>query len=326
MEENNRKNHPNFTEYQDFIVSHPNYAGLHFKRKANNEIVWVSPKVTQDGKLRDIWWQNQAKKLGFDIKAGFYVKIAVAIHPTKRHTCQICGKSLSILYVYPNSNTLKKINQTFQTDFQPFEKDIFEIIDTLPDELDKWKTVFRLSNNEQITDYQLLKDWLKITQVAVSSKSFFSPGVMSNAPDRFDGFHSDGNCCRPKSDKGGHKSNLQRYGQDRRVYENWADGDWKQADRLMSLFRKFEWSADHIGPISLGFCHRPKFNPLTKEENSSKNNRMSFSDAQILIRDEKSGEQVVSWHYKYIWDALKNKVKNDNDALKLSKLMRLSLH
>ena len=47
---------------------------------------------------------------------------------------------------------------------------------------------------------------------------------------------------------------LTRYGQDRRVYENWADGDWKMADRLMSLFRKNGISADHIGPISLGFC------------------------------------------------------------------------
>ncbi len=326
MEGNSRKNHPNFTEYQEFIVLHTNYAGLTFKRKENKEIVWVAPKVTQDEKLRDIWWQNQAKKLRIEIKAGFYVKVAVIIHPTKIHTCQICGKNLSILYVYPNANTLKKINQTFQTNFQPFENDIFEIIDALPNELDKWKAIFNLTKNTQITDYQSLKNYLQVSQVDTSSKSFFSPGVMSNAPDRFDGFHSDGNCCRSKSDKGRHKSNLQRYGQDRRVYENWADGDWKQADRLMSMFRKFGLSADHIGPISLGFCHRPKFHPLSKEENSAKNNRMSFSDVQVLIADEKNGEQVVSWHSKYIWDNLKNKIQNNNDALKLGKLMRLTLH
>jgi len=326
MEENKRKNHSNFTQYQEFIVSHPNYAGLPFNRKENNEIVWVAPKITDIGKLRDIWWQNQAKRLGIEIKAGFYVKVAVAIHPTKKHTCQICGRSLSILYVYPNVKTLKKINQTFQTNFQPFENDIFEIIDALPNELDKWKAIFKLTKNTQIIDYQSLKNYLQTSQVDVSSKSFFSPGVMSNAPDRFDGFHSDGNCCRSKSDKGRHKSNLQRYGQDRRVYENWADGDWKQADRLMSMFRKFGLSADHIGPISLGFCHRPKFHPLTREENSAKNNRMSFADVQTLRADEKNGEQVVSWHSKYIWDNLKNKVQNDADALKLSKLMRLNLH
>ena len=43
------------------------------------------------------------------------------------------------------------------------------------------------------------------------------------------------------------------------------------ADRLMSEFRKHNISADHIGPISLGFCHRPKFHPLSKSDNSAKN-------------------------------------------------------
>ncbi len=129
-EEINRKNHPNFTKYQDFIVSHANYEGLHFKRKGNGEIVWVAPKVTHDGNLRDIWWKNKAKALGIEVKAGFYVKVAVIIHPTKKHTCQICGTSLSVQYVYPNSNTLKRINQTFNSDFRAFERDILEIIDT----------------------------------------------------------------------------------------------------------------------------------------------------------------------------------------------------
>lgn len=152
------------------------------------------------------------------------------------------------------------------------------------------------------------------------------PGVMSNSPDRFDGFHSDGNCCRHISDKGRHKDNMQGYSQDRRVYENWADGDWKMADRLMAEFAKNGLSADHIGPISLGFCHRAKFQPMTKSENSSKNNRMSFNDVQILLADESSGEQVISWHSKYLWDKLKNKVTNDKEAVALSVVMRNNLH
>jgi Alw26I/Eco31I/Esp3I family type II restriction endonuclease len=325
-EEISRKNHPNFTQYQAFIVSHPNYSGLQFKRKENGEIVWVAPKVTHDGKLRDIWWQEKAKSLGIEIKSGFYVKVAGIIHPTKKHTCQICGKSLRIEYVYPNANTLKKINQTFNVSLQPFESNIFEIINLLPNELDKWKVIFNLQKVIEMLDYQMLNKWIQKHQVDKSSKSFLSPGVMSNAPDRFDGYHSDGNCCRSKSDKGRHKENLQRYGQDRRVYENWADGDWKQADRLMSMFRKYGLSADHIGPISLGFCHRPKFHPLTKEENSAKNNRMSYNDVKVLLEDEKKGEQVVSWHSKYLWDSLKNSVRNDKDAVKLSNLMRKNLH
>jgi Alw26I/Eco31I/Esp3I family type II restriction endonuclease len=322
-----RKNHPNFIKYQEFIVSHSNYSGLFFKRKENKTIVWVAPKVTEGGKLRDIWWKEKAKTFGIEEKAGFYVKVAVLIHPTKKHTCQICGRELNIQYVYPNSNTLKKINETFSINFKNYEKDIFEIIDQLPNELNKWLKIFNYKSSMGIiTNYVDLKKWITNTQVNNSSKSFLSPGVMSNAPDRFDGFHSDGNCCRSESDKGRHKNNLQRYGQDRRAYENWADGDWKQADRLMSMFRKLGVSADHIGPISLGFCHRPKFHSLTKEENSAKNNRMSFNDVQVLISDEEKGEQVVSWHSMYIWDGLKKEVKNDNDAVKLSVLMRKNLH
>jgi Alw26I/Eco31I/Esp3I family type II restriction endonuclease len=322
-----RKNHPHFIKYQEFIVSHPNYSGLYFNRKENKTIVWVAPKVTAGGKLRDIWWREKAKVFDIEEKAGFYVKVAVLIHPTKKHTCQICGRELSIQYVYPNSNTLNKINETFSVNFKRYEKNIFEIIDELPNELDKWLKIFNhKSSMEKITNYFDFKKWVEDSQVKNSSKSFLSPGVMSNAPDRFDGFHSDGNCCRSESDKGRHKDNLQRYGQDRRAYENWADGDWKQADRLMSMFRKIGASADHIGPISLGFCHRPKFHFLTREENSAKNNRMSFNDVQVLIIDEEKGEQVVSWHSIYIWNGLKKEVKNNNDAVKLSAFMRKNLH
>lgn len=149
---------------------------------------------------------------------------------------------------------------------------------------------------------------------------------MSNSPDRFDGFHSDGNCCRSKSDKGRHRDNLQRYSQDRRAYENWADGNWKMANRLMAEFYKHGVSPDHIGPISLGFCHRAKFQPVTPEENASKNNRMSLADVKSLITDETNGETVVSWHSKYLWDNLKYKITTNEEAVALSALMRNNLH
>jgi len=85
-------------------------------------------------------------------------------------------------------------------------------------------------------------------------------------------------------------------------------------------------TADHIGPISLGFTHRPKFNPLCSSCNSQKNNRMTLRDVQQLISDENKGEGVVSWHTAYIWNVLKNKVSSDYEALVLSSLMRLNLH
>ena len=70
----------------------------------------------------------------------------------------------------------------------------------------------------------------------------------------------------------------------------------------MQVFRKNKISPDHIGPISLGFCHRPRFNPMTASDNSAKNNRMTLQDVALLIKDELNGEEVVSWHSKYIWD------------------------
>lgn len=315
--------HDNFVEYTEMIVAHPNYNGLFFERKANdNRVKWVVAGQSANGKLRRQWWDNQCNKLGIPIEAGCYAKIAVALHPTKKHTCQICGKALSVKYVYPNKNTLKALNAKLNADIKPYSLDIYEIVKkygTTPIAVEKIKSAFKIENctatKADLGDY-----------IFKNCQTRLSPGVMSNSPDRFDGFHSDGNCCRGTSDKGRHKSNLQRYSQDRRVYENWADGNWKMADRLMAEFAKHGLSADHIGPISLGFCHRPKFQPMSKNENSAKNNRMSLSDIQILLADEANGEQVISWHSKYLWDKLKNVVSNDTEAVKLSSLMRNNLH
>ena len=166
---------------------------------------------------------------------------------------------------------------------------------------------------------------MKLDYVYPNKRGGLSPGVMSNAPDRLDGFHSYNLCCRSKHDKGRHKSNLARYGEDRRAYENWAEGDWKAASWLMKEFQKHGVSADHLGPISLGFRHIPRFRPLSRAANSARNNRMTLNDVKILITDEKK-EDIISKHSEYIWNLLKNKVKNDMDALRLSKLMRENLH
>ena len=325
--DNKRQWNANFLKYTEFIVAHPNYKGLFYERGEDKKVKWVVTGKSEKGQERRKWWDKQCKKHGIKIEAGAYAKIAVKIHPTKKHTCQICGKELSVEYVYPNSRLLVSINKNFDISFEPFSLDIFEIIDELANDVEaveKFKLIFKIAKETKLSK-SALKKYVKENFVETSAKGLLSPGVMSNSPDRFDGFHSDGACCRSQSDKGRHKSNLQRYGQDRRVYENWADGDWKMADRLMSEFRKHGVSADHIGPISLGFSHRPKFHPLTKAENSAKNNRMSLADVKVLIEDEKK-EQVVSWHSRFIWDKLKGKVQSDKDAIKLSDLMRKNLH
>jgi len=315
--------HEFFVNYTEMIVAHPNYKGLFFERKTeDNRVKWVVAGKSEKGQLRRQWWDEQCVKAGISIEAGCYAKIAVTLHPTKKHTCQICGKALSVEYVYPNKHTLNSINEKLNTDIKPYSLSIFEIIGkygTTLSAIESIKSAFKIAKctatKSELGDY-----------IFKNCQTRLSPGVMSNSPDRFDGFHSDGNCCRGISDKGRHKGNLQRYSQDRRVYENWADGNWKMADRLMAEFAKHDLSADHIGPISLGFCHRAKFQPMTKSENSAKNNRMSLGDIQTLLADEANGEQVISWHSKYLWDKLKNRATNDTEAVKLSSLMRNNLH
>lgn len=324
--DNKRQWNENFLKYTEFIVGHVNYKGLFFERGADKRVKWVVTGKSDKGIERRNWWDKKCSEHGIKLGAGCYAKIAYILHPSKLHTCQICGKQLRLEYVYPNKRTIDSFKKEFNLSINPYTKDIYQIIDEVVkanDDIEKVKRIFKIKG-ASIPSVDDLKQYIKVNFVEEYSKAL-SPGVFSNSPDRFDGYHSDGNCCRGVSDKGRHKSNMQRYGQDRRVYENWADGDWKMADRLMSIFRKHDLSADHIGPISLGFCHRPKFHPLTKAENSAKNNRMSLSDVEVLLADEKT-EQIVSWHSKFIWDKLKGKVATDKDAVKLSDLMRRNLH
>lgn len=81
-------------------------------------------------------------------------------------------------------------------------------------------------------------------------------------------------------------------------------------------------SADHIGPISLGFCHRPEFQFLCKPCNSAKNNRMYYTDVLHLIEVEKGGETVATWYADPIWQKCKGKVTDKESALRLSRVMR----
>lgn len=251
--------HPKFKEYMKFIVGHPNYKRMPFLYKKDGNVRWIVTRGSEVGQARLKWWNDKRKELGFpkDIRIS---KVVRAIHPTGEKPCQICGKVMSLDYIYPNKKGSK------------------------------------------------------------------SPGAMSDAPDRLDGYHTYNLCCRGKQDTGRHKSNLARYGEDRRAYENWSEGDWKAASWLMKEFQKNKVSPDHLGPISLGFTHRPNFRLLaTGAENSARGNRMTYKDVQLLIEEEKE-EKIISSHSKFIWDMLKNKVKNDEDALKLGKIMRENLH
>lgn len=138
---------------------------------------------------------------------------------------------------------------------------------------------------------------------------------MSNFPDRFDGFHTYNRCCRTKEDSGRSPENLRTYGKDRRAYEYWSDGNIYAANLFMHSHYFTGTSADHIGPISLGFVHDPHYlRPLSTGENSSKRDKLSFSDIKNIIEIENSTKvPAMSWFSSLIWkDIKKNYLKYKN--------------
>jgi Alw26I/Eco31I/Esp3I family type II restriction endonuclease len=322
--------HPDGIKYQEYIVNHTNYEGMPVTRNGSGNVSWMTTIKTDLGKNRMKFWGAKMKELNIKadniMGAGIRKKVAFENHPTKKHTCLFSGTELYIDYRYPAPNRIDKINAVYDESFQYYSLDIYEIVDVLYliDACCLFKNVYNI--NKQNISKNELKDILKKEFIDKEIKSYVSPGAMSNSPDRLDGFHSYNADVRDVCDTGRRKDNLKKYTQDRRVYEMWSDGDWKKADRLYATFVKNGVSPDHIGPMSLGFAHRPKFQPMTASQNSSKGNRMTLQDVQLLIEDEINGDNVISWHSKHIWDSLKNKVKSDTDALKLSALMRKNLH
>ena len=308
------------------IVNHPNYAGMPEVRKKDGSIRWIVAGKGKIGLERTKWWDKKREQLGIAKKGKWISETAKKLHPTGKKPCQICGEEMELAYVYPHTSVLAKINTI---------PSINGFFDTYSSIKDIAKEGAKLGGKEFFEELRKIfkipvgvEDSVEAFQkhIIENCKSTLSPGAMSNAPDRLDGFHTYNKCCRGEQDTGRHKANLQRYAQDRRAYECWAEGDWKAAGRLMGEFRKHGLSADHIGPISLGFCHRPKFQPMSGEANSAKNNRMTLNDVKILLEDEARGQKVVSWHSSFIWNALKDKITTDAQAKLASRLMRRNLH
>ena len=341
----------------EFIVKHPVYTGMPDAFYEPGRIQWEAPSNRATGKFKDShskrlkWWALQARKIGISTSSEKWIsRVAKQIHPIKKKPCKICGRVLELRYVYPQARFLAKVKklpfvkQTFVLD--PLEP-VFSLVKRLVVDygdaaLNAMPTLFETPQvalptplPKNVTSW--LK-WLDDTFVPNEPRGILSPGAMSNPPDRFDGFHCDNLCCRGTADKGRHKKNLQTYVTDRRVFEYWTSGDWVAADRLMGQLRSGfpdekcrhghagPCAVDHIGPISLGFTHRARFQLLCGSCNSAKNNRMYWSDVVLLKADEKAGEDVVSWHSAALWNACKGKVKSDEHARRLSKMMRDNRH
>ena len=71
-------------------------------------------------------------------------------------------------------------------------------------------------------------------------------------------------------------------------------------------------SADHIGPISLGFVHDPHYlQPMSSGDNSSKRDKLSYEDIELLINIErKTGISAISWFSSKIWNNIKENYKS----------------
>jgi Alw26I/Eco31I/Esp3I family type II restriction endonuclease len=347
--------HPAFIAYMEFIAKHPSYAGMPDAYVDKNKIQWEAPSNRGSGRFKDThgkrlnWWRRKARDLGISTNADKWIsKAAKKLHPAGKKPCKRCGQVMEIRYAYPRDLLLNRIRKLSYVEAD-FKLDRLEHIVALVGRLhgqygrkilDDLPIVLRASGVNMPPEFSSLAECLEwIDQEYIPAEpSVLSPGAMSNAPDRFDGFHSFNLCCRGAADTGRHKDNLSGYVTDRRVFEYWADGDWIAADRLMGAIRSKLGSesclrghygpcdADHIGPISLGFTHHTLFQLLCKSCNSAKNNRMSLSDVQHLLRAEAAGANVISWHSKALWDLRKNSVSNDETALRLSKLLRDNRH
>lgn len=348
-----------FLQYEEEIVNDPVYAGMPDLRHDDGTIQWEAPSNRGSGVFqfshdkRYQWWINKASEVGINTSEDKWIsKVAKKIHPTKLHPCKVCGRIMDIRYCYLSANFMKRVKKLPFYDEQVNMDEITHITDFIASFTDTYgdkaydalPELLKCSQVKSIPtlphDLSSWTDWIN-SEYIPKEPSMLGPGAMSNAPDRLDGFHTYDRCCRPTADKGRSKENLASYSTDRRAFENWSDGNWIQANKLMGYinsnselkkqqcanhstgsFHPRPCSADHIGPISLGFSHRPEFQLLCKPCNSAKNNRMYYSDVQHLISVEEGGSTVTTWYAAPIWQRCKQKVYDKESALKLSRIMR----
>ena len=300
--------------YEDIIKNHTNYDFI--PEELRNQWVSVSKKGNPNPRQRH-WYDklNQLIKDGKLPKESTLVNVARHIHPTKTHVCKICHTECSIYYEYPTKNTVKWLEKNFNS-FN-FEKNssltIFDIYKKITKENKKELFTNYFGMNIEQLEYMCKND-------KYSSKKL-SPGVMGNPPDRLDGFHCYNSICncRKTNDKGRSDENMKSYTRDRRAYETLSDGNILLANAIMGKLNTMKHScficskneqkmtADHIGPISLGFIHDSiNFQACCASCNSSKNNRITFEDIQKLKILEEKDINIVSWWAIHTWNKYKN--------------------
>lgn len=322
-----------FVEYMNFIIKHPNYENLPITKKADGSYSWIAPAKGNIGLSRINWAKNKMKELGIsENDKSPYSKLMFEIHPTKEKVCQICGNAMSLYYIYINSNFAKSIKKEFNynADITQSIYEVYNDLIALNFEENHIKQFFinAFHINKSLSDSMdsIFKDCEKCCRNGNSKK--LGPGAMSNFPDRFDGFHTYNRCCRSKEDKGRSKENLRTYGKDRRAYEYWSDGNIYAANLFMHSHYFIGTSADHIGPISLGFVHDSHYlRPMSSGENSSKRDKLSLEDINALIEIENStGISAISWFSNELWIYIKqNYIDNKEDIPLYRELLKQNM-
>jgi len=76
-------------------------------------------------------------------------------------------------------------------------------------------------------------------------------------------------------------------------------------------------SADHIGPISLGFIHDPRYlQPMLGGDNSAKRDRLQLVDIEKIISTEaRTGVYPMSWYSSIIWEHIKSHYKANTNKI-----------
>lgn len=308
--------HPRFLKYMEKIANHPNYKGLAIKKKPNGSYAWIATAKSEIGQQRIDWCITKGQDLGFIIEheayPGMYADVMLEIHPTKWKVCQICGKEMSLYYHYPNANFLKSLNKQFNSDYSDCDH-ISDIWDDLINNGVKKIAIASFLINKGSLDLDAKtatkEDIIDALEYACrkGDKKCLGPGAMSNFPDRYDGFHTYNRCCRATQDKGRSKENLKSYTKDRRAYEYWSDGNIHAANQFMGSNFFDGTSADHIGPISLGFVHDPRYlQPMPSGDNSSKRDRLQVVDIESIIETEnRTKVYPMSWQSKLIWEFIR---------------------
>lgn len=309
--------HPNFIEYMQLIAGHPNYSGLPIKVDSNGGLKWIATAKSEVGLKRKEWAEGKAEAMGIPIGPGVYAKVMYAVHPSKIKICQICGQGMSISYIYPNASFAKSIIKEFRIEIGIYDS-IYEVWDTIVNHgytaLDfinliniKFDTKFTLEDGKE----KILKECESLCRLG--GRAHFGPGAMSNFPDRFDGFHTYNRCHRSLEDRGRSKENLKSYTRDRRAYEYWSDGNIQAANQFMGSQYFKGVSADHVGPISLGFVHDSHYlRPMTGSDNSAKRDRLSEETIDEVVEIyKKTHVYPMSWYSAIIWDYIVDNYKTN---------------